>query len=247
MTSQLLGTSDERRLMPDAPTPSVPTNAGASSRRFAIELPGTYSSQDPWEVTVPHEQLAALPQADKWLFKLASEINDCAESARGLVLGESDCVPADVETAKRIERRRLHRMLLAWFELRAESEAPYRDARMLLTGCVIDHANALRSQRAICDDAGRLAQDSAAEGAVLEASAMRAASLVAALYPSLGAAMLEAERLAQIRAAIEAAATSDKRTPWILIAAVWNGIEMSAVDPERWRKDWHERQQSLRP
>ncbi len=221
-----------------------PPDAKKSNRRVAVDLPGAYASREAWQVTLPFEQRASLAPADRELFWLASEVNNCAESARSLVLGEADVLPADIEAGKGIERRRLQRMLLAWFGLRAESEAPYRDARMLLTAYVLDQAGFLRSLR---DGSLGSRPERSAEEDILSMGAVRASGAVAALYPSLATAMRNTERIAQIRAAIESAATSEKRTPWVLIAAVWSGIEKGAHDPERWRKDWYDHQHSDRP
>lgn len=225
-------------------SPNAPTGETRSIRRGTVDLPGAYAAQYSWQLTVPREQWASLDKSDQELLWLASEINECAESARGLVLGESDCVPEDIEAAKCIERRRMRHMLLAWFELRAESEAPYRDARMLLTARILHQASALRGLR---DGSGVSRPSPAAEEEVLNMGAVHVSRVVAALYPALEPAMRDPDRLGQIRAAIASSATSDKRTPWVLIAAVWKGIEKGEPDPERWRKDWYEHQHSHRP
>lgn len=227
-----------------APTPLGPSGEKSSSRRVAVDLPGAYSAQYSWQITVSPKQWASLTKSDQELFWLASEINECAESARDLILGESDCPPADIETAKSIERARMQRMLLAWFGLRAESEAPYRDARMLLTSRILHQAGALRSLR---DGSGVSPPSLDGEQAILNVGAVHASRVVAALYPALAIAMRDPDRLSQIRAAIASSATSEKKTPWVLIAAVWKGIEKGEPDPERWRKDWYEHQHSHRP
>jgi hypothetical protein len=187
--------------------------------------------------------MGSLTETDRELFWLAAEINNCADAARSLVTGETDHAPADLEAAKAIEARRLRRMYRAWFGFRDESEAPYRDARMLLVTCVLAQATIVRRQRA----PGTPARAPADEKVALDASVSLVCRIVGALYPSLASQMSQPEREAKIGAAIESAASTEKRTAWVAIAAVWEGIEKGAPHPECWRKDWYDHQQSHRP
>jgi hypothetical protein len=229
--------------MPSQRPTNRPAGEKKANRRGPVELPGVYASKPSWLATTPPEQLACLTDADRELLSLAAAVSDCAESTRSLILGESDYMPPDVEAAKGVERRRMQRMLLAWFGLRPESEPPYRDARMLLTACILEQAGFLRALR---DGTGASSPGPAAEDAIVSMGVAHTASLVAALYPTLALAMRDAHRLVQIRAAIEAAATTDKRTPWTLIAAVWTGIGKGELAPETWRQDWDDYQHSHR-
>jgi hypothetical protein len=92
--------------------------------------------------------MESLTEADRELYWLAFEVNNCAETARSLVVGDSDHAPAAVEAAKAVETRRLRRMLHASFGFREETGAPYRDARILLTTSILGQAGTVRLQRA---------------------------------------------------------------------------------------------------
>jgi len=185
----------------------------------------------------------SLTEAVRELYWLTFEVHNCAETARSLVVGNSEHAPANVEAAMAVETRRMGRMFLASFRIREEIGAPYRDARMLLTTSILGQAAIVRLQRA----ASVGTSTDATANASLDASASLVCRIVGALYPTVASAMQDPDRQARVRVAIESAASSDKRTPWPIIAAVWKGIEKGDPDPERWRKDWHEHQQSLRP
>jgi hypothetical protein len=201
-----------------------------------------------------------LSDTDRELLSLADEVVMCAESARNLVLRADTqkhvARSGDVEAAKRRQRRRMERMLLAWRGLRDENATPYRDARMLLTEGILFYGGALR---AACESARRgmplftpMGRMRTRGGVVVTVShaapgeatqrryAQSVAAIVARHYPKLAEKMGEADRIERIRAAIESAAKSAKRKPLKLIAAAWDGIEKRSRDPVRWGVDWAE-------
>jgi hypothetical protein len=220
--------------------PKIGDGVANARRGVGVDLPGFYAGQRSEPFQLEDEKVKSLTEAVRELYWLTYEVHNCAETARSLAVGNSEHAPADLEAAMAVETRR---MLLAWFGLREEIGAPYRDARMLLTTSILGQAGIVRLQRA----ASVRASTDITANAALDASASLVCRIVGALYPTVASAMQDPARHARVRAAIESAASSDKRTPWPVIAAVWNGIEKGDPDPERWRKDWHEHQQSLRP
>jgi len=183
--------------------------------------------------------LATLSQADQQLVALAEELGDLAESVCSLVEDgptAHDLRKEDWEDAKREARKQLERALRGAKNLREETGAPYRDARMLLTELIFSHGHALRMYRAA---EGPSAPTSEGEDTVIAVGASQALSFVGTFYPTLGAKMSEPARAEVARRAIDSVARSSHRVPWQLIAAVWGGIGQEH-DPERWRKDWTE-------
>jgi hypothetical protein len=179
---------------------------------------------------------------DRHLLMLADKVRACAESARNIVLRpETHAHVAQlgsVDAHKRLERERMEQMLRAWRGIRGEDGAPYRDARMLLTSWVLFYADSIRSIHERERRGVTPPSPPELDGQRLSVYAEQVAGLVAEHYPSLAARMVEPERIARIRSAIASAATSNKRKPWKLIAATWDGIDARPRDVETWRQDW---------
>lgn len=155
---------------------------------------------------------------DTMLLALADSVAGYVQYARDLVLRNGPQSAAK----KRQTLRRLSRMRLASLDLREETEAPYRDARMLLTSTILGFAALVRVEQR------------AADLPLAEAVALT----VMDLYPTLAPKFADGRRVERIRAAIASAASSAKRVPWKLIAAVWTGLQRGEPDSEAWRQDW---------
>jgi hypothetical protein len=185
-----------------------------------------------------------LTDADRELLALAAQVQQYAESARNLVLrADTQAHVArfgTVEAFKSQELQRMRRMLRAWRGLKDEDGAPYRDARMLLTGWVLFYAGVIRNGGEL-ERRGVFARTSPeANEAQLRAKAEQVAGIVAQHYPELAAKMAEPDRIERIRRAIASSATSAKKKPLKLLAATWDGIEKRPRNPARWGVDWNE-------
>jgi hypothetical protein len=166
---------------------------------------------------------------DAELLALAKNVEDAVgvrvRLARGLVERPSDYTHvADLGKSKRSARRTLERLLRALNRLRDEDGAPYLDAKMFLTGCILDRAS--------------LARPLSEHTKPTIAIARGVAKGVAQRFPALAARMGEPARIEKILRAITGAATSAKRTPWTLIVSTWDGIEARPPDVEQWRVSW---------
>ncbi len=129
-----------------------------------------------------------------------------------------------IEERRRAARRTLQRILRALGGHRAEDGAPYLDARMRLTGCILWRASACRGD-------GTQPDLHMARGV---------ADTISREYPALAARMKEPDRIERILLAIASAAASAKKKPLKLIAATWDGIEAAPRNPVRWGIDWSE-------
>src|SRR5689334_15379611 len=65
--------------------------------RVGVDLPAFYAGQRSGPFKLEDEKMQALTEADRELFWLASEVNNCAETARSLLVGEADYAAENLE------------------------------------------------------------------------------------------------------------------------------------------------------
>lgn len=119
-----------------------------------------------------------------------------------------------------------------------ETGAPYARARMLFTDGILLHAAAA--------SAGAVHADGRPVSTDLRPLAEGVAEEVGEMYPTLRARMRESARVDAIQAAIASAAASPRRTPWVLIAKAWDGVEAHSIDPTQWRQRYREHKAATR-